>query len=197
MTYALLRFAHLVGLTLLGAGLIGVWIADLRSRQVRDLVRFSEAVRTIAVFYDGVVVPGAVILLVSGAWMTAEAWDGGGFTRQPWLAGMILLFAFEFIEGNTITRLYFMRLRRLTNEALALGAATPELTRARQELVPTFTHFLDIPILMVIVSLGAVRPTTWTHFILGALSALAVAAALSFWIPRLYPWVPPAHDQPD
>jgi uncharacterized membrane protein len=197
MTYALLRFAHLVGLTLLGAGLIGVWIADLRSRQVRDLVRFSEAVRTIAVFYDGVVVPGAVILLVSGAWMTAEAWDGGGFTRQPWLAGMILLFAFEFIEGNTITRLYFMRLRRLTNEALALGAATTELTRARQELVPTFTHFLDIPILMVIVSLGAVRPTTWTHFILGALSALAVAAALSFWIPRLYPWVPPAHDQPD
>jgi len=174
-----------------------VWIADLRSRQVRDLVRFSEAVRTIAVFYDGVVVPGAVILLVSGAWMTAEVWNGWGFMQHPWLAGMILLFAFEFIEGNTITRLYFMRLRRLANEALALGAATPELTRARQELVPTFTHFLDIPILMVIVSLGAVRPTTWAQFILSTLSALAVAAALSFWIPRLYPWVPPARDQPN
>lgn len=191
MTYALLRFAHLVGLTLLGAGLIGVWIADLRSRQVRDLVRFAEAVRTIAVFYDGVVVPGAVILLLSGAWMTAEAWDGWEFMRHPWLAGMMLLFAFEFIEGNTVTRLYFMRLRRLTNEALALEAATPALNRARQERVPTFTHFLDIPMLMLIVSLGAVRPTTWTHFILGTLCALAVATALTFWIPRLYPWIPP------
>jgi hypothetical protein len=197
MSYSLLRFAHLVGLTLIGAGLIGVWISDLRSRQVHDLIRFSEAVRTIAVFYDGVVVPGAVILLVSGAWMTAEAWGGWGFMQHPWLAGMILLFAFEFIEGNTVTRLYFMRLRRLTNEALALGAATPALNRARQELVPTFTHFLDIPMLMVIVSLGAIRPATWTQFIVGTVCALAVAAALTFWIPRLYPWVPPTHNQPD
>ena len=72
MTYPLLRYAHLVGLMLLGAGLIGVWIADLRSRKVRDLGLFAEAVRNIAVFYDGVVVPGAIILFVSGAWMTAE-----------------------------------------------------------------------------------------------------------------------------
>jgi uncharacterized membrane protein len=196
MTYGLLRFAHLVGLTLMGAGLFGVWMADFRSRQVRDLIRFAEAVRTIAVFYDGVVVPGAVILLVSGAWMTAEAWDGWGFMRHPWLAGMILLFAFEFIEGNTITRLYFMRLRRLANAALTLGTVTPELNHARQELVPIFTHFLDIPMLMVIVSLGAIQPTTWTQFILGTMCALAVAAALTFWVPRLYPWVPPARNNP-
>jgi hypothetical protein len=142
------------------------------------------------------VVPGAVILFVSGAWMTAEGWDGWGFMRHPWLAGMILLFAFEFIEGNTITRLYFMRLRRLANTALALGTVTSELNRARQDLVPTFTHFLDIPMLMVIVSLGAIRPTTWTQFSLGTICALAVAAALTFWIPRLYPWVPPARNKP-
>ncbi len=160
MTYSLLRFAHLVGLMLLGAGLIGVWISDLRSRKVRDLALFAESLRNIAVFYDGVVVPGAVILFVSGAWMTADAWGGWGFVQHPWLAGMIVLFAIELIEGNTITRLYFMRLRRLTNHALAQGGATPELTRARQEQVPTFTHFLDIPILLVIVSLGALRPIT-------------------------------------
>jgi hypothetical protein len=29
----------------MGAGLIGVWYADLRARQVRDLVVFAEAVR--------------------------------------------------------------------------------------------------------------------------------------------------------
>ena len=177
MTYTLLRFAHVIGVTLMGAGLIGVWIADLRSRQVQDLVRFAEAVRSIAVFYDGVVVPGAVILFVSGTWMTAEAWGGWEFTQQPWLAGMILLFVIEFAEGNTITRLYFMRLRRLTNEALAQGASTTELSRARQEHLPTFTHFLDIPMLMVIISLGAIRPMTWTQFVIGTLCALAVATA--------------------
>lgn len=193
MTYSLLRFAHLVGLMLMGAGLIGVWISDLRSRRVRDLVLFAEAVRNVAVFYDGVVVPGAVVLFISGAWMTADVWGGWGFIDHPWLAGMIVLFVFEFIEGNTVTRLYFMRLRRLTNEALVQGAATPDLDRVRQELVPTFTHFLDIPMLLVIVSLGAIRPSTWTQFVLGVLCAVAAAAALTLWIPRLYPWPHPPH----
>lgn len=196
MTYSVLRFARLVGLMLIGAGLIGVWISDLRSRKMRELILFAEAIRNIAVFYDGVAVPGAILLFASGAWMTAEVWDGWGFLQQPWLAGMIFLFAFEFIEGNTVTRLYFMRLRRLTNEALAQGTVTPELTRARQEHVPTFTHFLDIPMLLLIVSLGAMRPSTWTQFIAGSIGALVVALALTMWIPRLYPWVPPTYNQP-
>jgi len=46
MTYSLLLYAHLIGLMLLGAGLIGV-ISDLRSRKVRDLGFFAEAVRNI------------------------------------------------------------------------------------------------------------------------------------------------------
>lgn len=131
MTYSLLRFAHLVGLTFMGASLIGVWISDLRSRKVGDLTIFAEAIRSIAVFYDGVVVPGAIILFVSGVWMTVEFWGGWGFMQHPWLAGIILLFVIEFVEGNTVTRLYFMRLRHLTNEAIAQGAVTPELNRAR------------------------------------------------------------------
>jgi Predicted integral membrane protein (DUF2269) len=197
MTYSLLRYAHLVGLMLIGGGLIGVWISDMRSRKVRDLILFGEAIRNIAVFYDGLVVPGALILLASGAWMTAEVWGGWGFMQHPWLAGMVLLFVLEFVEGNTITRLYFMRLRRLTNEALSQGSVTPELTRVRQERVPTFTHFLDLPMLLLIVSLGALRPGTWTQFIVGAIAALAVATVLTLWIPRLYPWVPPVSNRAD
>ena len=69
MDYALLNLVHVIGAILIGAGLIGVWMSDLRSRQVHDLRSFSEAVRNIAVFYDGIVVPGALILLVSGTWM--------------------------------------------------------------------------------------------------------------------------------
>jgi hypothetical protein len=188
VTYSLLKFGHLLGLTLMGAGLIGVWYADLRSRQVRDLPLLAEAIRTIVVFYDGLVVPGALLLLGSGIWLIVITYGGWAFLGMPWLAGMVALFAFEFIEGNTITRLYFVRLRRLTRGALELGHVTPALEEARREHVPTFTHFLDIPILFVIVMLGAMRPNTWTLFVTGTALALVAAAILTLVIPRLYPF---------
>jgi uncharacterized membrane protein len=188
MTYSVLKLAHIIGAMLIGAGLIGVWLADMRSRQSRELVRFAEAVRNIAVFYDGVVVPGAVVLLASGTWMIVEFFGGWGFLSIPWLAGMVFLFVFEFVEGNTVTRLYFMRLRRLTQEALSVGSFTPELEKARAENIPTFTHFLDLPMLFLIVSLGALKPDTWTLFFVGSLVALAVATALTIVIPRIYQW---------
>ena len=195
MTYELLKFAHLVGLALIAGGLIGVWFFDLRSRQLTELTLFAEAVRNIAVFYDGVVVPGALLLLASGTWLILSFFGGWAFLDTPWLVGMVALFALEFIEGNTITRLYFLRLRRLTKDALAQGHVTPELARARRaEMVPTFTHFLDIPLLLVIVSLGAIRPTDWTQFLVGVVAALVVATALTLVIPRLYPWSPAAGD---
>ena len=188
MTYALLKFAHILGAVLIGGGLMGVWLTDLRSRQVRELAQFAEAVRYIAVFYDGVVVPGALLLLISGTWLIVTHFGGWAFLGIPWLAGMVALFAFEFIEGNTVTRLYFMRLRRMTRAALAIGRFTPELERERAKLMPSFTHFLDLPMLFVIIALGAIRPTTWGLFLAGSLAAIAVATALTIHIPRLYPW---------
>ena len=131
MEYSLLKFLHVLGTVLIGGGLIGVWMSDLRSRQLSELHGFAEAVRNIAVFYDGVVVPGALLLLGSGTWMIVRYYDGWTFLQVPWLAGMVALFVFEFIEGNTVTRLYFMRLRRLTRTALAEGRVTPKLEAAR------------------------------------------------------------------
>src|SRR4029450_31761 len=87
MAYPLLKFVHLLGLTLMGAGLIGVWYADLRSRQGRDLPLFAEAIRTIAVLYDGLVVPGALLLLVCGTWLIVTTYGGWAFLGMPWLAG--------------------------------------------------------------------------------------------------------------
>ncbi len=186
--YLLLRFAHLIGLMLISAGLIGVFVADMRSRQSRDLKLFAQAVHLIAVFYDGLVVPGALVLLASGVWLILAYHGGWEFLGVPWLAGMVLLFLFEFVEGNTITRRYFTRLRRLTRAALIEGRVTPELARARAEQLASFTHFLDIPILTVIVSLGALRPSDWTQFAIGTALAIAVASLLNYVIPRLYPW---------
>ena len=188
MDYSILKYLHVLGAVLMGAGLIGVWLADLRSRQHRDLIRFSEAVRYIAVFYDGVVVPGALILLFSGTWFTIQYFGGWDFIKVPWLTGMIALFAFEFIEGNTITRLYFMKLRRMTDEALAIGEITPELEKERSKLVPSFTHYLDLPMLFLIIALGVMKPATWEMFLYGSLIALGLALFFTLLIPRMYRW---------
>lgn len=188
MEYDLLKLAHVLGAVLIGAGLIGVWVSDLRSRELAELRPFAEAVRNIAVFYDGLVVPGALLLLVSGGWMTAKYYGGWAFIHTPWLAGMISLFAFEFIEGNTITRLYFMRLRRLAKEALEQGHITPALAAARRESIPTFTHFLDLPVLFLIIVLGVIKPSSWALFGAGSLLALLIAGFLTIAIPWLYPW---------
>lgn len=184
----LLRFLHVIGLVLIGGGLIGVWVSDHRSRQMREPVLFAEATRYVRIFYDGVVVPGALVLLFSGAWMTIEFYGGWDFLELPWLAGMIFLFAFEFIEGNTITRLYFLRLRRIAREAVDAGRFTPELEHERARLVPTFTHFLDIPILTLIIALGVLRPEAWNFFVTGLLLAFGAAIALTYIMRSVYRW---------
>jgi len=188
MEYSVLRFLHVLGAVLMGGGLIGVWMADLRSRQLRELPGFAEAVRNIAVFYDGIVVPGALLLMASGTWLIIQYHGGWAFLDIPWLAGMVALFVFEFIEGNTITRLYFMRLRRQTKTALAKGWFTPELETARAEGLPTFTHFLDLPLLFLIIALGVMQPDSWSVFVYGCAIAIFVATALTVSIPRLYTW---------
>lgn len=81
-----------------------------------------------------------------------------------------------------------MRLRRLTNEAQKVGRFTAQLEQARAESVATFTHFLDLPILFLIVALGVIKPGTWVLFIAGAVASLVIATALTIYIPRLYPW---------
>ncbi len=188
MLYQLLKLAHIIGAVLIGGGLIGVWMSDLRSRQVSGLSVLSESVRNIAVFYDGVVVPGAILLMVSGTWLIMDFYGGWNFLEIPWLAGMVFLFLFEFIEGNTITRIYFMKLRKITAQALETGSVTPELREFRHATVPTYTHFLDLPLFLVIVSLGAIRPGTWSLFIWGTVISLAIAGVLTVAIPRMYEW---------
>jgi hypothetical protein len=184
MTHAVLTFAHLVGLALIASGLVGVFLADLRTRQGVSLAVFAEAVRALVLCYDGLVVPGALLLLGSGSWMIADLY-GWDFLDRPWLAGMVGLFAFEFIEGNTVTRLFFLRLRRATRAAVAAGVMTGEVAYLRDRNLPTVTHFLDLPLLTVIVWLGAARPETWAGVAAAGAAGVAVAALLSWGVPRL------------
>jgi hypothetical protein len=113
---------------------------------------------------------------------------GSDFCEIPLLVGMIVLFAFEFIEGNTITKRYLIRRRRMTKDALKKGAVMAELESERAKLAPTFTHYLDLPILFVIIAVGALRPTTWAVFLYGTAIAVCIATVLTVVVPRMYPW---------
>jgi uncharacterized membrane protein len=177
--YASLKLAHLLGAGLVGGGLIGVLLSDLRSRQIPDLRQISFAIHDIPTLYNWFVIPGSVLLLVSGVWLIVLLYSGWEFLRVPWLTGMAFLFAFEFLEANTITRTYLMKLRWITRRALKAGHITAELEAARHAHVPTFMHFLHLPLFLVIVSLGVVRPVTWTLFTSGTVLSVLIATVLS------------------
>jgi len=72
---------------------------------------------------------------------------------------------------------------------LTAGRVTEPLERARAESVPTFTRFLDLPILFLIVALGVIRLDDWKLFIAGTIVSLGIAGPLTIYIPRLNRWI--------
>jgi hypothetical protein len=188
MAYKTLLALHFLGFLLLGAGLVGVFVAELRSRQTRHLALIAEACRYVSVMYRVGAFCGALLVIGSGVLLVFELEIG--FLSAPWLIGMWAFAAFEFVEGNTITRVHAARMRRLSEQALAAGRVTPELRREMDNRLATFTHFLDLPLYASIIVLGVFRPTSWTLFAAEALVSFAIAAALTLLVPRLLPWPP-------
>lgn len=184
MTYQIFKFIHILGFILLGGGLIGVFIADLRSRRTRDIKVIAEACRYVALFYDAVVVPGAIFTGLSGLFLTIKG--GAGFFDLPWQTGMWTLFVFEFVEGNTITRIHFRRMLKLSKDALARGAVTEGLKAEQGKKLPAFTHFFDLPLFFLIAAFGALRPSSWGAVIFGVILALSAGAVLALTLPGRY-----------
>jgi uncharacterized membrane protein len=178
--YLLLRLGHVAGFILLGGGLAAVFLADWRGRRTTDALLFVEAARFTALFYDGLVVPGALLIAASGFALVFEL--GIGFFDQPWLVGMWGLFLFEFVEGNTITRLVYRRTVRQAQQALADAEATTAF--ASRSLVGRLTHFLDLPLFAVIVYCGVIRPESWANVGMAIGIAVAIAVALTISAPR-------------
>ena len=192
MAYKTLLACHFLGFLLLGAGLVGVFIAELRSRQTRDLLLLAEACRYVSVLYRVGAFFGALLVIGSGVLLVQLL--GIGFLAAPWLIGMWAFAAFEFVEGNTITRVHAARMRVLSTQALAQGRVTPELRREMDNRLATFTHFLDLPLYASIVVLGVFRPASWTLFAVEAAISFGVALALTLAVPRWLPW-PPAGER--
>ena len=181
--YLLLRLGHIVGFVLFGGGLLAVFVSELRAYRTSDVHRFAEAAWYTATFYDALVLPGAVLVALSGLLLIFEL--GLGIFSEPWLVGMWGLFLFEFVEGNTITRRQFQRTLRRSREVLETGQlAAQDRAEARTPLGRA-THFLDLPLFLVIVYYGAMRPDSWLHVLAAIAVALVTTVILSFAVPKL------------
>jgi uncharacterized membrane protein len=181
--YLLLRLGHIVGFTLLGGGLLAVFISELRAYRTSDVHRFAEAAWYTATFYDALVLPGAVLVASSGLLLAFEL--GLGLLTEPWLVAMWGLFLFEFIEGNTITRRQFQRTLRRSRAALETGKLALLDRAEARTVLGQITHFLDLPLFLVIVYCGAMRPAAWAHVLTAIVVALAATMVLSAAVPRL------------
>jgi uncharacterized membrane protein len=181
--YALFRLGHVVGAILLGGGLLAVFVSELRAYRTDEVHAFAEAAWYTAVFYDGLAVPGALLLAASGLLLKLEL--GLGWFEQPWFTGMWGLFLFEVVEGNTITRLQFRRTLQRSRAALRTGMLSAEVRAEARSLLGQITHFLDVPLFLVIVWCGVVQPDSWGQVATAIGLALIAAALLTAAVPRL------------
>lgn len=181
--YLLFRAIHIVGFIVLGGGLLAVFISELRAYRLADVNWFAEAAWYTAMFYDGLVLPGAILVAISGVLLVFEL--GLRFFSEPWLVGMWGLFLFEFIEGNTVTRAQFRRTPRRSRRALKSGKLTDWDREEARTLQGRVTHYLDLPLFVAIVYCGAMRPDRWTYVLEAIAVAAVVAIILTSALPRL------------
>lgn len=181
--YLLLRLLHFAGFIFLGGGLLAVFVSELRAYLATETGSFVEAARYTAIFYDGLVTPGAVMILISGPLLIDQL--GAGDFAEPWIVGMWGLFVFEFIEGNTITRIQFQRTLRLSKLLPQDQPLTKERREGVRSFLGQFAHFLDIPLFLVIVYCGVARPADWKEVIIAIAGAFVVTAVLTLSVPRV------------
>ena len=182
--YSLLKFGHILGFTLLGGGLLAVWVSEFQAYRTDDMKTFAEASRYTAIFYDFLVIPGALTVGTTGFFLVWQL--GLGFFDEPWIVGMWGLFLFEFVEGNTITRFQFRNTLRSSREAAEAGnVLTEEIREEARSLINQIVHFLDIPMTVVIIYCGTVRPDSWTQVFTAIAIGLCATALLVIFVPRL------------
>ena len=172
--YQLLRFFHVIGFIFLGGGLLAVFVSEWRGYSARRPVVFAEAAFYTAIFYDFVVLPGAFLMLTTGPLLIWKL--GLSYFGAPWLTGMWGLFLFEFIEGNSVTRVQFRRTLKISRSLAEDEPLTDEIRGRARTFIGRLAHFLDVPLFSVIVYCGVVRPDSWLD--VGSAIGIAVAAAL-------------------
>jgi Predicted integral membrane protein (DUF2269) len=79
--YLLLRLGHIAGFILLGGGLLAVFVSELRAHTTDEVHVFTEAAWYTAIFYDALVLPGALLVGLSGLLLILSS--ASGFSKSP------------------------------------------------------------------------------------------------------------------
>ncbi|CAH0349213.1 DUF2269 family protein [Sphingobium sp. CECT 9361] len=187
VTYEILKFLHVLAFIGLGSGLIGIFLMELQARKATSFQAMADTIAGLLAFYYRLTVPSSMLTLVSG-FSLIFGFYGWGFLEMPWLAGMMVLFLFEFLEGHIIMKLHYVRIRDAVAEARKTNEATKALDDELAAGVTNVTHFLDVPNFMLIVALGVLRPASWTFFYAGIAVVIAVTAFATYYIPSRFPW---------
>lgn len=154
MVYQLLIFVHVLGVTILGGALIFGQLHQLRARRSQDIRFIAETYRTLYLTVMPFAPIGAITLLLSGIVLVYL----GGYPVQGWLLALILLFAFEVIEGITHYRPHAKKLMNLSKEATQIDIITPELTATMNNRLANLLLYLDIPNFLIIAVLATFKP---------------------------------------
>ncbi len=186
-SFLVFKLLHVFAFITLGAGLVGVLVSDVRARKAKSFALLVDSIEAMLAFYYRLVMPGSLLILLSGFAMVF-GYYGQAFIDIPWLAGMMVLFVFEFFEGHLIMKLHYIKLREGIEKAKQAGASVPDLERELQARLTLATHFLDVPNFALIVTLGILRPSDWTVFSVGIVLVVAVTAWLMVDVPRRFPW---------
>jgi uncharacterized membrane protein len=181
--YLLLRFFHFTGFIFLGGGLLAVFVSEWRGYSATRSVVLAESAFYTAILYDFMAVPGALMMLITGPLLIWKL--GYNYFDAPWLTGMWGLFLFEFIEGNTLTRVQFRRTLRVSRSLPEHQPLTEQTRREARTFIGRLAHFLDLPLFSVIIYCGVARPDNWLEVGRAIAIAIAAALALTVFVPRL------------
>lgn len=181
--YLLLRFFHFTGFIFLGGGLLAVFVSEWRGYSATRPVVLAEAAFYTSILYDFMAVPGALMMLITGPLLIWKL--GYTYFDTPWLTGMWGLFLFEFIEGNTLTRVQFRRTLRVSRSLPEDRPLTEEMRRDARSFIGRLAHFLDLPLFSVIIYCGVARPDSWLEVGRAIGIAIVAALALMVFVPHL------------
>lgn len=180
MMHATLVMAHLLGALMLGVAIAAGMLTDARARRAPTPAQLADALRTETLVQQRLLLPGILVLLASGVALIAVYWGGWAFVHLPWLAAMVLLFVVEGLRANTLSRRHAVQLRRLADEAAALGRITPELDRARSDRHAVFARGFELAAFVGMLTLGVFRPHSWSPILAGALVGVLATALAAY-----------------
>lgn len=154
MVYQTLIFMHIIGIMILGGALIFGQLHQIRARKSNDIGFIAETYRTLYITIMPFAPIGGITLFLSGLGMVYLA----GYPFKGWLLALVLLFAFEVIEGITHYRPHSKRLMKLSREAAQQGVLTRELKEMMNNRIANILLYLDIPNFLIIATLATFKP---------------------------------------